>query len=120
MLATNKWTEKRMNNQQLPANATELKLSFDDHIDKLCNKLCQRIPMLRRICVYGPLAPLRSAHIILDADRWANSVELFIELNWLPLHLEVKVNICIQVKKPINGHSPSYINDLKWNQIWTW
>ena len=32
MLATNKWTEKRMNNQQLPANATELKLSFDDHI----------------------------------------------------------------------------------------
>ena len=35
MLATNKWTEKRMNNQQLPANATELKLSFDDHIDKL-------------------------------------------------------------------------------------
>ena len=58
MLATNKWTEKRMNNQQLPANATELKLSFDDHIDKLCNKLCQRIPMLRRICVYGPLAPL--------------------------------------------------------------
>ena len=51
MLATNKWTEKRMNNQQLPANATELKLSFDDHIDKLCNKLCQRIPKVRRICV---------------------------------------------------------------------
>ena len=60
MLTTNKWTEKRMNNQQLPVklNATELKLSFDDHIDKLCNKLRQRIAMLRRMYVYGPRAPL--------------------------------------------------------------
>ena len=66
MLATSKCIEKRMNNQQLQVklNATELKqessqkllgvtidhkLSFDDHINKLCNKLCQLIAMLRRI-----------------------------------------------------------------------
>ena len=66
MLATSKCIEKRMNNQQLQVklNATELKqessqkllgvtidlkLSFDDHINKLCNKLYQLIAMLRRI-----------------------------------------------------------------------
>ena len=47
----------------------------------------------------------RSARAILDADTLANSVELFVKLNWLPLHLEVKVNICIQVHKRISGHS---------------
>ena len=51
---------------------------------------------------------------ILDADTLANSVELFVKLNWLPLHLEVKVNICIQNYKRVNGHSPScmHMNDL--------
>ena len=57
MLTTGKWIDKRMNNQQLQVklNTTELKqvssqklfvgvtidqkLSFDDHIDELCNKL---------------------------------------------------------------------------------
>ena len=36
------------------------------------------------------------------------------KLNWLPLHLEVTVNICIQNYKRVNGHSPSYMymNDL--------
>lgn len=33
--------------------------------------------------------------------------------NWLPLHLEMKVNICIQgYKHIINGHSPSYMNNF--------
>ena len=95
------------------------KLSFDDHIDELCNKLCQRNAVLSRIKrflpleqrkayynviqyrippPYGPRAPLgilqrvnrlqkRSARVILDADTLANSVELFMKLNWLPLHL---------------------------------
>ena len=40
------------------------------------------------------------------------SFELLKKLNWLPLHVEVKVNICIQVHNRINGHSPSYTNDL--------
>ena len=40
------------------------------------------------------------------------SFELFKKLNWLSLHVEVKVNICIQVHNRINGHSPSYTNDL--------
>ena len=40
------------------------------------------------------------------------SFELFKKLNWLPLHVEVKVNICIQVHSRINGHSPSFTNDL--------
>ena len=34
--------------------------------------------------------------IILDADTRANSDELFTRLDWLPLHLEVKLNICVQ------------------------
>ena len=49
---------------------------------------------------------------ILDADTRTNSVELFKKINWLPLHLEVKVVNCIQVYKRINGQNPSYINDL--------
>ena len=66
MLATGKWIEKRMNNQQLQVklNTTELKqvssqkllgvtidqkLSIDDHINELCNKICQRIAMLSKI-----------------------------------------------------------------------
>ena len=54
----------------------------------------------------------RSARLVLNIDTRANSVELFNKLNWLPLHLEVKVNICIQIYKLINAQSPSYMNDL--------
>ena len=54
----------------------------------------------------------RAAHVFLDADTRANGVELFKELNWLPVHLEVKINISAQVYKRINGQSPSYINEL--------
>ena len=50
----------------------------------------------------------RSARIILDADKRANSDEPFTRLDWLPLHLEVKVNICVQVHKRINVRSPGY------------
>ena len=72
MLATGKWIEKRMNNQQLQVklNTTELKqvssqkllgvtidqkLSIDDHINELCNKICQRIAMLSKIKWFLPL-----------------------------------------------------------------
>ena len=48
------------------------------------------------------------ARIILDANTQANSDELFTRLDWLPLHLEVKVNICVQVHKRINVRSPGY------------
>ena len=61
MLATGKWIEKRMNNQQLQVklNTTELKqvssqkllgvtidqkLSFDDHIDELCMSSVNELP----------------------------------------------------------------------------
>ena len=50
--------------------------------------------------------------IILDADTRANNDELFTRLDWLPLHLDVNVNICIQVHKRINGRSPGYMSDL--------
>ena len=56
---------------------------------------------------------VRNSSVLLDARLCElNSVELFKKLNWLPLHLEVKVNICVQVYKRINGQSPSYMNDL--------
>ena len=71
MLATGKWLEKRMGNQQLQVklNATELeqvnsqillgvtidsKLSFDEHIDDLCRKVSQRIAVLKRIKKFLP------------------------------------------------------------------
>ena len=54
----------------------------------------------------------RSARIILDAYMRANSDEPFTRLDWLPLHLEVKVNICVQVHKRINVRSPGYMSDL--------
>ena len=36
----------------------------------------------------------------------------FQEINRLPLHLKVKVNICKQVYNRINGQSPLYMNEL--------
>ena len=54
----------------------------------------------------------RSARIILDADTRANSDELFTRLDWLPLHLEVKVNICVQVHNRIDGRSSGCMSDL--------
>ena len=50
--------------------------------------------------------------IILDADTPANSDELFTRLDWLTLHLEMKVNICVRVHKRINVRSPGYMSDL--------
>ena len=53
------------------------------------------------------------SRVIPDADATrANSVKLFKELNWLPVHFEVKINISTQVYKRINGQSPSYVNEL--------
>ena len=69
-----------------------------------------RTSTVRSACSTGKLQRVfrlqwRSARVILDADTRANSVELLMKLNWLPLHLEVKVNICIHVHKRISGHS---------------
>ena len=72
MLATGKWIEERMRNQQLQVklNTIELKqvgskkllgdtidqkLSFDDHIDEFCNKLCQRVVAVSKIKWFLPL-----------------------------------------------------------------
>ena len=57
----------------------------------------------------------RSARIILDGDMRANSDELLTRLDWLPLHLEVKVIICLQMKR-INVRSPGYMSDLLVNE----
>ena len=71
MLATGKWIKKRMRNlaSHVKLNANELgqvnsqkllsvkmdqNLSFDDHIDGLCNTLSQRIAVLRRIKRFLP------------------------------------------------------------------
>ena len=73
--------------------------------------------------MYGPRAPLgilqsvfrlqkRSARIILDADMRANSDAPFTRLDCLTLHLEVKVNIFVQVHKRINVRSLGYMSDL--------
>ena len=68
MLATGKWIEERMRNQQsqVKLNTIELKqvgskkllgdtidqkLSFDDHIDEFCNKLCQRVVAASKIVI---------------------------------------------------------------------
>ena len=69
--------------------------------------LCSLWNLQKVFCLQKP-----AAHVILDANMWENSVELFKELNWLPVHLEVKINISTQVYKCINGQSPSYMNEL--------
>ena len=76
----------------------------------LSKQCCIRTSTVRSACSTEKLQRVfclqwRSAHVILDADTRANSVELLMKLNLLPLHLEVKVNICIQVHKRISGHS---------------
>ena len=137
-----------MSTQKLLGVTIDQKLSFDDHVDELCKKLCQRIAVLGKIkwflpleqrkavynanmikqtmlyasnvwsaCSTGNLQRIfrlqkRSARIILDGDTRANSDELLMRLDWLPLHLEVKVNICVQVHKRINVRSPGYMSDL--------
>ena len=131
-----------MSSQKLLGVTIDQKLSFDDHIDELCNKLCQRIAVLGKInsflplkqkkalkqtmlyasniwpaCSTGNLQRIfrlqkRSARIILDGDTRANSDELLTRLDWLPLHLEVKVNICVQVHKRVYVRSPGYMSDL--------
>ena len=40
---------KQLSSQKLLGVTIDQKLSFDDHIDKLCNKLCQRIAVLSKI-----------------------------------------------------------------------
>ena len=72
MLATGKWIEERMRNQQLQvklntielkqvgskkllADTIDQKLSFDDHIDEFCNKLCQRVVAVSKIKWFLPL-----------------------------------------------------------------
>ena len=57
-------------------------------------------------------SPETKCTFILDGDTRANSDELLMRLDWLPLHLEVKVNICVQVHKRINVRSPGYMSDL--------
>ena len=83
--------------------------------DKANNAVC--LQSVWSACSTGNLQRVfrlqkRSARIILDADTPANSDELFTRLDWLPLHLEVKVNICVQVHKRINGRSPGSMSDL--------
>ena len=140
---------KQVSTQKLLGVTIDQKLSFDDHIDELCNKFCQRIAVLSKIkwlvlpleqrkafynamikqtmlyvsnvwsaCSIGNLQRVfrlqrrRCARIILDANTQANSYELLTRLDWFPLHLEVKVNICVQVHKRINVRSPGYMSDL--------
>ena len=94
MLATGKWIEKRMNNQscKLKLNTTELKqvssqkilgvtidqkLSFDDHIDELCNKLSQRIAVLSKIKWFLPLEQRKAfynANMIKQTMLYASNV----------------------------------------------
>ena len=142
---------KQVSSQKLLGVTIDQKLSFDDHIDKLCNKLCQRIAVLSKIKWFLPLEQRKafynamikqtmlyasnvwsacfignlqsvfrlqkwSARIILDTDMRANSDEPFTRLDWFPLHLELKVNICVQVHKRINVRSPGYMSDLLVNE----
>ena len=76
--------------------------------DKANNPVC--LQCMVRVLHIGNLQRVfrlqkRSARIILDTD------ELFTRLDWLPLHLEVKVNICVQVHKRINVRSPGYMHE---------
>ena len=160
MLDTGKWIKKRMNNKQLQVelNASELiqvssqkllgvtidhKLSFDDHIDELSNKLCQGIAVLRRIKSFLPLEQVKAYYDIMIKQTmlYASNIRgicrgVFVPRSevyaliltptreqtvmnclrdWIGFHFtsrSVKVNICVQVHKRINGHSPGYMSDL--------
>ena len=112
---------KQVNSQKILGVAIDHKLPFDDHIDELCNnKLCQKIVVFSRIKKFLPLEQRKAydndciSCLLLEfaegfsspeamctrltSTSGTNSVELLIKLNWLPLHLEVKVSICIQVR----------------------
>ena len=73
--------------------------------------------------MYGPRAPLgicrefivsrSEVHALsLTPTREQGADELFTRFDWFPLHLKVKVNICVQVHKRINVGSPGYMSDL--------
>ena len=54
----------------------------------------------------------RAARVILNADTKANSVDLFRELNWLPLFHEAMINQCALVYKRLNRVCPDYMLEL--------
>ena len=73
--------------------------------------------------MYGPRAPLgicrgffvsiSEVHeLSLAPTREQTVMNCLRDLDWLPLHLEVKVNICVQVHKRSNVRSPGYMSDL--------
>ena len=75
--------------------------------------------------MYGPRAPLgicREFFVSRGEDVHALSLTptrkqtvMNCSRDWIgfdPLHLEVKVNICVQVHKRINVRSPGYMSDL--------
>ena len=69
--------------------------------------------------MYGPCAPLGicrgfsvSRSEVHALTRQQTVMNCSRDLDWLPLHLEVKVNICVQVHKRINVCSPGYMGDL--------
>ena len=110
---------KQVNSQKILGATIDHKLPFDDYIDELCNnKLCQQIVVFSRIkrflaleqrkaydndckrCFMSPLGICRGFFVSRSEvpTSGTNSVKLLVKLNWLPLHLEVKVSICIQVR----------------------
>ena len=52
-----------------------------------------------------------ATRVILNADTRAISVDLFREINSLPLH-EAKINQCALVYKRLNGVHPNYMLEL--------
>jgi hypothetical protein len=96
------------------------RLTFDEHIDSLCNKMLQ--PMMYGSTVWSACSrenlervlrlQKRAARVILDADMRANSAELFKKLNRLPFFCEVKIQICVLTHKRLYGECPAYIKEM--------
>ena len=54
----------------------------------------------------------RAATLILDADKRAPSLSLFLKLRWLPIQDRIKYFRCLLVHKSLHGLAPSYVSDL--------
>ena len=54
----------------------------------------------------------RAARVILDADTRERSAKLFKELNWLPLHDEIKIQRCCVIHNRVFGQSTQYMEQM--------
>ena len=97
-------------------------MTFQSHVDKLCKKLSKRIGILKkirhclqikhRVLFYKTELQKRAARIVIGADNYAPSVQLFNIHKWIPFFENAKLGQCCIIFKRLQGRVPSYLTNV--------